>query len=340
MDSIYFNEPIDEVLSHYDFEIIKVHNETYKVKKGVWWIQTEGGYKILKKVPNTEENLKFILTAASYLRTNGVNIPLINKTWDNKEYVNIQGICYVLFDAIIGKNPSYDSQDELMLVVKGLAKFHKASCGFSTNQQYSPMEHLGTWIEDYEEQIRDMKFFYEKEKSSGEKTAIGELVINEFPYFYEKAIQSINNLNSKEYADWVEKVKISGNLCHQDFASGNLILNSNGLNVLDLDGISFDIPARDIRKLFNKIIKKKGKWDDSLAQEIINYYQSENPLTNTEWLVVKYDLMFPHLFIGAMSKYYYKRDTGWTQEKYYKRLKEMANFEKTKIDLFKGYDLQ
>jgi spore coat-associated protein S len=41
------------------------------------------------------------------------------------------------------------------------------------------------------------------------------------------------------------------------------------------------------------------------------------------------DIMFPHLFIGAMNKYYYQRDKEWTQQKYLQRLKEMALFEKT-----------
>lgn len=340
MDSVYFNEPVDEVLSHYDFEILNIQNECYKVKKGVWWIETEGGYKILKKVPNSEEDLKFILSAVNHLTANGVNIPLVNKTWDDKEYVNIDGTCYILLDAVVGKNPSYNSPEELMLVVKGLAKFHKASSGFSINQECKPDDHLGAWVEEYQDQIEDMKGFYEKVKSSEEKTAFDELVINEFSYFYEKAKESINNLNSKEYRGWVEKVKASGNLCHQDFAAGNLLINSKGLFVLDLDGISFDIPARDIRKLFNKIMKKTGNWNDTLAKEIIDYYQSENPLTKDEWLVVKYDLMFPHLFIGAMSKYYYKRDGDWTQNKYYERLKEMTNFEKTKIDLFCSYSFE
>lgn len=57
MNSVYFNKPVDEVLSHYDFEILKVRNECYKIKKGVWWIETEGSYKILKNVPNSKKTL-------------------------------------------------------------------------------------------------------------------------------------------------------------------------------------------------------------------------------------------------------------------------------------------
>lgn len=340
MDLIYFGEPIDEVLSYYDFEILGVRNESYKNKKGVWWVQTNEGYKILKKVPNSEDHIKFILAAIGHLLANGVNIPLVNTTRNGTEYVDLGGSYFVLSDAIEGKNPSYNSQEELMAVVKGLAMFHKASAGFFIDEGFRPDASLGKWVEEYNEQIEDMKSFYEKERSLEETTQIGNFVINEFSYFYEKSKENIENLNSEEYMNWVEKIRKAGGMCHHDFAAGNLLINSKGLYVLDLDDLSFDLPAKDIRKLFNKVMKKIGHFDHSLAKDILDYYQSVNPLTRDEWLVVKYDLMFPHLFIGAMSKYYYQSDKDWTQYKYFEKLKEMADFEKTKIDLFIDYNFQ
>lgn len=340
LNLIYFDEPIDEVLSQYDFEIIEVLNESYKIKKGVWWVQTNDGLKILKKVPNSEENLKFILSAINHLLAKGVNIPLVNKTRNGHDYAVMEGNCFVLSDAIDGKTPSYNSQEELMAVVKGLAMFHNASTGFFVDEGYKPDNSLGKWVEEYDEQIEEMKTFYEKEKSSEEKPEIGRFIINEFPYFYEKAKENIQNLNSDEYRNWVAKIRKTGCICHHDFAAGNLLINSKGLYIFDLDDLSFDLPAKDIRKLFNKIMKKAGQFDHSLAKDIVDYYQSENPLTKDEWLVVKYDLMFPHLFIGAMKKYYLQSDKDWTTYKYFERLKEMADFEKTKVDLFKDYGFQ
>ena len=126
-------------------------------------------------------------------------------------------------------------------------------------------------------------------------------------------------------------------MCHQDFAAGNLILTSSGLYVIDTDSITFDLPARDIRKLFNKIMKKSGKANSELAKKIINYYQSINPLIYDEWQVVKYDLMFPHLFLGAMSKYYNQREESWTTEKYMQRIKEMIDVEKTMAPIYDNF---
>jgi len=52
----------------------------------------------------------------------------------------------------------------------------------------------------------------------------------------------------------------------------------------------------------------------------------------------KFDLMFPHLFLGAMNKFYYKRDKEWSFEKYLKRINEMTALEKTITPVLENFD--
>lgn len=332
------NEPIKRVLSFYNITVNDIKNESYKGKKGVWWIVTDSGLKVLKKISNSEDTLKFTLKAINHLIKNGINIPHINKTIEGMEYVNIDRTCYVLSDAVIGKNPSYSLNNELNIIIQGLSDFHKASNGFFPSKDCKPKNHLDTWIKNYTDEIEDMKRYHELEIQSQSNTSISKLIINEFPYFYEIATYSIKMLEKDEYKNWVYKIKNTGGLCHQDFAAGNLILSKDGLYVIDTDSITIDIPARDLRKIFNKIMKKAYGWSNEIASLIINSYQSKNPLSSDEWKVVKYDLMFPHLFIGAMNKYYYQRDKEWSTQKYFERIKEMAEFEKKKLSIIEKCD--
>lgn len=331
-------EPLNEVLSNYNFKVLSINNENYKEKKGVWWVKTPDGDKILKKVSCSEQTLKFLLSAVNHLMQNGILLPKVNKTNSGADYVIINDVCFTLTDAIKGSTPSYDSPKELAAIVKELAKFHKASAGFKALDGSKPKEHLGTWVEDYTKELENMNEFYKNEVQTGGKTPIGKLIISEFPYFLERGQKVINNLSGKEYKNWVDKIRELGCLCHQDFAAGNLILSPQGLYVIDTDSITFDVPARDIRKLFNKIMKKSGKANNELAKNIIGHYQSVNPLTSDEWLVVKNDLMFPHLFLGAMSKFYNQRESSWTTEKYMQRIKEMAAVEKAMAPLYDSFN--
>lgn len=323
-------EPLELVLSNYDIKVQSTRSETYKEKKAVWWIDTDKGLMVLKKISNSEQTLKFTISAIKHLSENGVHLPPIIKTTDGMDYTAADGACYVLGGAVKGKNPSYDSAKELEIIIKGLAGFHAASRGFKVLPDTKPKSHLGKWEEDLTAQLEDMRDFYNREVSAGGFNQLGKFIIAEFPYFYQKAISAIDSLRAGDYAAWVEKARLEGALCHQDFAAGNLILNPSGiLYILDTDGITIDIPARDLRKILNKIMKKNGKWDFELAKKIFKTYQSVNPLQPSEWRVVLTDIKFPHLFLGAMNKYYYRRDKEWPEEKYFSRIKEMCAFEKT-----------
>ena len=324
------NEPLDQVLGNYPIKVLEIRNESYKGKKGVWWVKTTEGMRILKKISNSEETFKFILHAVNHLQNNGIHLPKVYQARNGCDYTNINGICYVLTEAIEGRNPSYSSPRELSSLVCELAKFHKASEGFSIPADSKPKYHLGLWVEDYRAQLEDINTYYKNELIQKEPDATGKTIINEFPYFFKRANMAIEGLTGQEYADWVAKALRTGCLCHQDFAAGNLIMNTSGsIYVIDTDSITVDIAARDIRKLLNKIMKKAGRWDTEQTRSILNSYQSKNPLTPSQWQVVKLDLMFPHLFLGAVNKYIYKRDKEWSAEKYHQRILEMVAFEKT-----------
>lgn len=321
-------EPLMEVLNNYNLSVKSIKNEAYKEKKGVWWIETDKGLMVLKKISNSEQTFKFIISAVKYLDKNGIFLPSIIQTKDGKDYVNLNNICYVLSEAVKGKCPTYDAN--LEIIIKELARFHLASKGFSILPNTKPKIHLGRWIDDYTAELEDMNTFYQRELATKDTNAIGKYIISEFPYFYNRGLNAIDKLRGIEYKDWVEKAGLNGALCHQDYAAGNLVLSSTGkLYVLDTDGLTVDVPARDIRKILCKVMKKSGKWDIELMNRIFKYYQAVNPLTSSEWKVLLFDLMYPHLFLGAMNKYYYKRDNEWNEEKYFTRIKEMSSFEKT-----------
>lgn len=333
-------QPPEQVLNNFDISIQSIKPEVDKGKKAVWWIETDKDLMVLKKVSNSEQTLKFTISAIKHLSKNGVHLPPIIKTKDGADYTMADGSCYVLCGAVKGKNPSYDSAKELEVIIKGLAEFHAASQGFKVLPDTKPKVHLGQWEEDLTSQLEDMRGFYDREVSANGFNEIGKFIIAEFPYFYKRALSAIDSLRGEDYAAWVKKAGMQGALCHQDFAAGNLLLNPSGvLYVLDTDGITVDIPARDLRKILCKVMKKKGRWDIALTKKIFSIYQSVNPLKPSEWRVVMADIKFPHLFIGAMNKHYYKRDKEWSEEKYFSRIKEMCAFEKTIEPLLNNFEM-
>ena len=333
------SEPLAEILGKYPFTVKRTKTESYKQKKAVWWVETTKGTKILKKHPNSEAMLLFLLAATDHLQKRGIGIPRVNTTIDGRPYVKMGETCYILIDAAEGVNPDYNKPRELEIFVRELGRFHSASVGFAPPKKSKIRQHLGNWPEDYSADLSRLKGFYDNEKSQVTHGEFGKIILRVFNSFFERMEASITGLRSSEYTTWVKKIAAEGGLCHQDFAAGNILLSSSGkVYVIDTDSLTIDLPARDIRKLLNKVMKKNGKWDAALLQDILGWYQKENPLTADEWAVVKLDLNFPHLFAGIMDKYYRGRERDWTEEKYVSRLKEMIAIEQSGQKVLDKYE--
>ena len=333
------SEPLNEVLEKYPFSINSIRTESYKQKKGVWWVDTTEGMKILKKHPNSEPMLLFLLSAISHLQRKGIYIPNINRTSNGESYVKLDETCFILIDAVEGVNPDYKKANELKSLVREMGRFHLASQGFVPPKESKLRQHLGNWQQDYSADVSRLKTLYSEELIKAEHGAFGKVILEAFPAFLKRMEDTIDGLSSPAYSEWVSKISKNGGLCHQDFAAGNILLNSSGrVYILDTDSLTIELPARDIRKLLNKVMKKNGKWDLSLLSNILSWYQEVNPLTADEWSIVKLDLNFPHLFIGIMDKYYRRREKDWTESKYLSRLKEMIAVEQSKEEVLNQYE--
>lgn len=320
-------EPLSEILQSYPLKVKKMTTITYKEKKGVWAIETDHGKKILKKFPGTRDRLNFILAAANYLRSRGIYIPAVVSTRSGADYVEAAGSCYVLNECVSGSTPSYDSPGELNEIMQTLGKFHKASRGFQTPMESKEREHLGKWEITYQKHLDALQEF--KKLAGMDSSPFSKLFLKHADSFIEQGNKALNIIQSSDYSQWVEKIERQKNLCHQDFAAGNLIRTKKGIAVLDLDSLTFDLPARDLRKIFNKVMKKKG-WNESTTVRMISAYHSVNPLSKREYEVLYADVLFPNLFYGIISKFYQKREKEWGSSKFMEKLNMVIQSEQSK----------
>lgn len=333
------DENINLILSQYNINVIDIKQQTDKGKKAVWWIKTTGDDKILKKHSCSSKTLEFILSAVDHLRNGKVNLPKIIKTKNNTNYIKGVNCCYVLSEAIIGNIPNEDKPQELKIIVDQLATFHYASKNFTFSDDCKPRVHLGLQNKEFENQMIKLKSFYDTEITKPNHSEFGQIIITAFPYFYKRMLLAIAENEKSGYDKWTLEEKNTNCLCHQDFTASNLILTSSKeLFVLDIDSIAIDLPTRDIRKFLNKIMKKKGQWDLKLTSQILGWYNIMNPLEHWKWQVLKESLIFPHLFVGIMSKYYEQRDSTWVEDKYARRLKEMIKIEKSIEPLLQNFE--
>lgn len=332
------SEPLDTILKQYPYKVNKIHLQSYKKDRAVWWIHTNKGLKILKKLPCHENRLKFILEGIIHLQSKGVNIPRIYETVNKKLYVNLDGICYMLMEAIGGTRPLYGDKDELKTVITAMGEFHRASYGFNPPSECDISSHLGKCSKLYTRKYNILKDYYNKESKKTLHTSFGDTAKRELPYFFKRIENIQTELPKSKYSSWVKKISRSGGLSHFDFASWNLIITpANKLYIFDFDSLSMDLPMWDIRILFFDIMKHFKPFTKQNLKVILNLYQNANPLTVDEWHIVKLNLLYPHKVFQIIKRYINKQK-NWSEDKYALELKRAITREKLMIRNLKGYE--
>ncbi len=309
------NSRLLTVLDSYQFKINKVYPECIRDNRGVWWVETDQGLKVLKKLPCNENRVNFIIAVVEYLRANMINIPSINLTIEGQSYVHLDNKNFILFDAIEGEYINYSIDDQLKIIITELARFHKASRGFSIPEGIFVTSRLGKWPSDYNEDLELLQNIYSMEFKKNSHSKFASIFMETIPKYLKRIQYLQNQLDKSGYLFWVKKIEKIGGLAHFDFHRKNTILTPSGkLYVIDLDYIQQALPAHDIRRLVSNIAKY-SKLRPGVLGKLLSYYHMKNPLTREEWQVTKINLIYPYKIISRI-KDYYLYNKGWDKDIY------------------------
>jgi len=210
------------VLDYYSLKINKIYPECIRHNRAVWWVETNEGLKVLKKLPGNTNRVQFIITAIIHLQDNKINIPKIHKTSSGKHFVMLEDNNFILFDAIKGKSLNYDDNEDLNIMVNELAKFHKASKGFNTPEGVSITSRLGKWPKMYSDNYQTLENLYNTELEKDEHTKFGSVFMEIAPKYLSRIEDLRLQLDKSEYLSWVKKTERSGGLGHFDFKKKTL----------------------------------------------------------------------------------------------------------------------
>lgn len=331
-------ELLHDVLLEYGLADAQVLELRDKGKKTVWQVNSGGRNMVLKKMPTSVSQTRFIADAAGHLISAGVRVPKIVRTKSQEYFVSVENLAYILMEWADGKKPDFTRDTESIL--SSLAAFHRGSVGFNQSPGYNRHLHLGTWPDSYQKKKNQLQTYAIHACTRRDKDKFSKIFLQNFELAFKKIDRAIKTLEKSYYREWVELAQTQGCLCHQDFTPKNLRMQRDGgITVFDLDSITVDIPARDLRKIFNKFLKKEGDRKLKTLKLMVSAYQAEYPLTKGQWEVVAADLFFPHLFYGIVDKYYLNRAPDWSPGKYVEKLQQSIVAENSKEEvIFKVFN--
>lgn len=317
-----------EVLSHYD-----VIPENTKIIQGgsiktVWKIATPAGPVCLKRLRKTEDEAVFSINAQHYMAGKGAKVPAIYPVKTGKLYVNRGGEIFVLYQWLEGTAIHMDSKkDDLARAIAGIAEFHRDSAGYVPPEGCRVSTRLGRWPHYYES-MKKRLLNWKSVAAEKPNDPLCKIFAANVDFFVELAEQAQSLLTTSAYGEWVKEIEPDGNLCHQDYGDGNALWTDTGIYVLDLDGVTFDLPARDLRKIIMKRMVKRGSWNADLIREITGWYTAVKPLTPEQLRVLYIDMLFPHEFHNTAKNPFLKQKITGAD-----KIAQAVKLEKQKINL-------
>lgn len=265
--------------------------------KTVWKVKTRKRELCLKRLRQAYDQVLFSVNAQIYIKSSGGNVPEVILDKDNSPIVQFNNELFVLYEWLVGRDLSFDNAKDLGYAVRGLAKFHSASKGYEADQGSKISSKAGRWVNQYMSMLKKLTLW--KDMAKAQKS-------NPCSSAYLKGIDSILKMGNLaiellEKSDYKNKSSENSSsivLCHQDFGTGNVILTQKDVIVLDLDSVTFDLPARDLRKVIFKLEESNGTWNKKIISNVLESYCSINPLDDSEKEILYIDLLFPHRYLG------------------------------------------
>ncbi len=316
--------PPSEVLRQFAADPDLIELVSAKPDKPVWRVVTPDGPAYLKRMTSKRSRVLFAMGAAAHLHAQGVDVARPFRTRDGGLLAQDGAACYALFAPLTGEAPVYAR--DLDALAAALARFHTGSSGYVPPPGSHRRDHLDDWPPAYDRAQAALRACTALAAALG---AAPDRFSEEAPLLARSAAQARQRLEAA-IGPAAAAAREAPLLCHQDFAASNLRITGGTVSIFDMDGVAFDLPVRDLRKLLVKVAKVAGGWSATTMARAITAYEGERPLSEPERAVLFADLEFPHLAVSAARKLLLKPPLEWGPEEALRRLDATLALEASK----------
>jgi CotS family spore coat protein len=297
-----------------------------KSYRKVWRIETNAGFKYLKKSKLTREEIWFIDEAQEHLyRRSFTNIPRLVSSKLGEPFVSENDGLYVATDWYFGKELDFGILMDLKQASRFLAEFHLKSAGFQpshTNKERTCWLNWPHKLEQRLEQLQEFKRLANREK---EISAFSRLYLRNFEPFYRQAVSSHQALLNSSYSEVAQTAFRNFSFCHHDYSGRNLMRTYfNRLVLVDFDYCLLDLRIHDLINLMVRNLKHND-WRQELSDFILSEYQAISKLTPQEFEVMYILLCWPQEF-WQVGLQYYREKLPWPKERFIKKLRHKIEY--------------
>ncbi|HWQ43170.1 MAG TPA: CotS family spore coat protein [Desulfosporosinus sp.] len=295
-----------QVITYYDMEVHHKTLITSKPDKGgaIWKIETDKGPRSLKVLHRKPIRSLFSVGAQNYIVKQGGRVPALIKTKEGLLYVEKGGKVWIVTDWIETLTSASKDLEGARSLCYGLGEFHKFSRGYIPPAGSQRASRLYRWPAYYHKIIKKIGWFRNIAKAYNDLPS-SHTLLSTIEIFERQALDALSTLEQSSYAQMISMGEEHWGLVHQDYGWSNGQLGIGGLWVIDLDGVAYDLPIRDLRKLISGTMDDIGRWDFAWIRSMIDAYHQANPLDIETYEILLNDLAFPNEFYKHINEMLY-----------------------------------
>ncbi|RJE47500.1 MULTISPECIES: CotS family spore coat protein [unclassified Dehalobacter] len=292
-----------QVMAYYDMEIHTKTLITSKPDKGgaIWKIETDKGPRSLKLLHREPTRSLFSVGAQDYIVKNGGRVPELIKTKEGALCVERGGKLWIVTDWIEFLTPASKDLSGAKALCYGLGEFHRHTRGYTPPAGSHRASRLFGWTAYYKKIITKIGWFRNVAKANSDIPG-SQALLSVINIFEGQALDALSLLEQPFYKQILAMGEEHWGLVHQDYGWSNGQLGTGGLWVIDLDGVAYDLPIRDLRKLISSSMDDLGRWDVPWIQGMISAYHDANPIDRETYKILLNDLAFPNEFYKHLKE--------------------------------------
>lgn len=297
------DELAQQVMAYYDMEIHTKTLITSKSDKGgaIWKIETNRGPRSLKLLHRKPIRSLFSVGAQDYIVKNGGRVPKLISTKEGALYVEKGGKLWIVTDWIESLTPASKDLSGAQALCYGLGEFHRFSRGYTPPTGSKRATRLYRWPAYYQKIITKIGWFRNIAKTNRDIPG-SQALLSVINIFERQALDALSFLKQSSYSRMISMGEEYWGLVHQDYGWSNGQLGTGGLWVIDLDGVAYDLPIRDLRKLISSSMDDLERWDVPWIRGMISAYHDANPIDIETYEILLNDLAFPNEFYKHLNE--------------------------------------
>lgn len=268
-----------------------------KPEKGgaIWRIETDKGPRSLKVLHRPPARSLFSIGLQDYLVKQGARVPKLIPTKTGELYAEVEGKLWIVTDWIENLRQATKDLEGAKQLCYGLGEFHRHSRGYVPPPGAEVASRLHRWPKAYQKMASKMNWFREVAKAYPEAPASAS-VLALVDRFEAQAKKALERLEASPYASLAARGGPAWGVVHQDYGWSNGQLGPGGVWIIDLDGVAYDLPIRDLRKLITSTMDDMGVWDPEWMRGMIEAYNEANPIEPDLYKVLLVDMSLPNEF--------------------------------------------